>query len=208
VALHLARNGLDVVGIDASPHMLARLRDRLDGDDAKRVRTVEGDVRDFDLGGERFDLVYCALSSFELLTKTADQLATLGCVSRHLAPGGVFVAQLRSPVHVDWSAGPSPLVLEWTRIDPATDETVTKLSSSAPLRAEQCLRYTEFFDRTDATGAVRRRVFEVALRPVGRFEIELLLAGAGLRLAHVYGDADLSPYTDDSDTMVIVAELS
>ena len=35
----------------------------------------------------------------------------------------------------------------------------------------------------------------------------LLLARAGLRIESVYGGADLSPFTDASDTMVVVAKL-
>ena len=96
VALHLARNGHRVVGIDNSLSMLARLEAQLDRETAQRIRLVEADVRDFDLGGEKFDLIYCALCSLELLHAPADQAATLRCVAKHLAPGGVFVAELRS----------------------------------------------------------------------------------------------------------------
>ena len=53
---------------------------------------------------------------------------------------------------------------------------------------------------------MRRRIIDVTLRLTGRFEMELLLRRAGLRLDALYGDADLSPFDDGSDTMVIVAE--
>ena len=207
VALHLARAGLDVVGIDASPQMLARLHAKLSAATAAHVRTVEADVRDFDLG-ERFDLVYCALNSFELLPTTGDQIAALRCVARHLAPGGAYVMQLRSPVHADWGADPAPLVLEWTRRDPATGEMVQKTSSRRVSRERQSELHTIVFDRTGSDGVVRRRTLEVALRLTALPELELLLQRASLRLTHVYGDVDLSPYTDDSDTMIIVAEAT
>jgi SAM-dependent methyltransferase len=206
VALHLARQGYRVTGIDSSPRMLARVAAGLDGETAARLRLVDADMRDFDLGADRFDLVYCALETFEHLLTTADQVAALRCVAAHLALGGVFVAQLRSVTGVDWSAGPSPLVLDWTRVDPATGETVTKLRSGTASRAAQTTTDTLIFDRIAADGTVRRRTFEVTLRVTGRFEIELALERAGLRLTAVYGDADLSPFTDASDTMVIVAE--
>ncbi|MHB8685284.1 MAG: class I SAM-dependent methyltransferase, partial [Dehalococcoidia bacterium] len=67
VALHLARAGLDVVGIDASLAMLARAEAALDPATAPHVRLVEADMRDFDLGGEKFDLVYCAANTFQHL---------------------------------------------------------------------------------------------------------------------------------------------
>jgi hypothetical protein len=81
------------------------------------------------------------------------------------------------------------------------------MSSVAVSRAKQLTTSTLIFDRTDADGVVRRRTLEVTLRATGRFELELLLARAGLRIESVYGGADLSPFTDASDTMVVVAKL-
>lgn len=207
VALHLARQGLRVVGLDSSLRMLALLEAQLDPETARRVRLVEGDMRDFDLAGERFDLIYCALDTFEHLLTTADQLATLRCVWRHLAPGGVFVAELRNLTAVDWRPEPSPLVAEWTRADPATGELVTKLRSFRASPARQTTTDVLIFDRLAPDGSIRRRTFEVTLHVTGRSEMELLLRAAGLRLAAVYGDAALSPFDDASDRMVIVAEL-
>ena len=205
VALHLARAGLEVVALDSSTRMLARLDAALDAATGPRTRTVEGDMRDFDLG-ERFDLVYCALDTFEHLLTTEDQLATLRCVARHLSPGGVFVAELRSLTSVDWSAEPSALRLEWLRPDPAGGGTVAKMSSVAVSRANQTTTSTLIFDRTGAEGVVHRLTLEVTLRATGRFEMELLLTRAGLPLESVYGGPDLSPFTDASDTMVVVAK--
>lgn len=206
VALHLARAGHKVVCADASPHMLARLRARLDSDTAPRIRTVEADMRDFDLG-QTFDLVYCAFFSFEQLLTTADQLAALRCVRRHLAPGGVFVMELRSLTAVNWDDEPSPLQYDWTRRDPETGDLVTKLRASTASRATQRTLDTIIFDRHRPDGSVRRRILEVALRVTGRYELELLLERAGLKLRQVYGGPDLSPYDDASDSMVVVAEL-
>ena len=207
VALHLARAGLEVVALDSSSRMLARLEAALDAGTRPRVRTVEADMRAFDLGGETFDLVYCALDTFEHLLTPDDQLATLRCVARHLSKGGVFVAELRSLTAVDWSDEPTPLRLEWVRPDPAGGGTVAKLSSVEVSRARQLTTSTLIFDRTAADGVVRRRTLEVTLRVTGRFEMELLLGRAGLEPAALYGGTDLSPFTDASDTMVIVAKL-
>jgi len=207
VALHLARCGLPVVGIDSSLRMLARLEARLDPQLAPNVRLVEADMRDFDLGGETFDLVYCAFDTFEHLLTIDDRIAALRCVARHLTPAGVFVAQMRSLTAIDWSPAPSALTHDWTRRDPATGHLVTKLRSSSACPAAQTTTDTLIFDRIGDDGSVRRRTIEVTLRVAGRFEMELLLQGASLRLRSIYGGPDLSPFDDASDTMVIVAEL-
>jgi len=206
VALHLARAGLDVVALDSSPWMLRRLEAALDDATRRRVRTVEADMRNFDLR-ETFDLMFCALDTFELLLTADDQLSALRCVARHLSRGGVFVAELRSLTAIDWSDEPAALQLEWVRQDPQGGGTLAKMSSIAVSRAAQLMTSTLIFDRTDAGGVVRRRTLEVTLRATGRFELELLLARAGLRIESLYGGTDLSPFTDASDTMVVVARL-
>lgn len=208
VAMHLARGGHHVVGIDNSLAMLTRLEAQLDQETAKRVRLVEADVRGFDLGGEKFDLIYVALCSLELLHATDDQIATLRSVAKHLAPGGVFATEIRSLTAIDWSHEPSALRHEWTRTDPVTGERITKLHSATSSRARQATLDTLIFDRITTDGAVRRRVLDVALRAYGRYEFELLLQQAGLRVTNIYGAPDLSPYDDSSDTLFVVAELA
>jgi SAM-dependent methyltransferase len=206
VALHLARAGHGVVGIDTSRHMLARLEAALDEATVSKVRLVEADMRDFNLG-ETFDLVCCALDSFEQMLTDDDAVAALRCVARHLAPGGVFVTELRTLRAVDWApADSTPLNYEWTRTDPATGERVAKLSSMRASAADQTTTSTLIFDRVASDGTVRRCELQVSLRVFGAHEFAALLARSGLRAAQVYGGYDLSPLTDDSDTMIFVAE--
>lgn len=206
VALHLARNGHRVVGIDTSRAMLARLEASLDDATRPLVRCVEADMRDVDLG-ETYDLVYCALDSFEQMRSNDDAIAALRHVARHLSPGGFFVTELRTIASVDWApAERSPLSLEWTREDPKTGERITKLSSMRSSPSTQTTTTHLIFDRTASDGSLRRRAFDVTLRVFGRFEFELLLQQAGLRAVQVYGGYDLSPLADDSDTMIFVAE--
>jgi SAM-dependent methyltransferase len=206
VALHLARAGHRIVGIDASLAMLARCEAALDAQTAPNVRLVEADMRDFSLG-EQFDVVYCAFDSFEQMLTNEDAFAALRCAERHMAKGGLFVTELRTLRSIDWSPpDQAPLAYEWTRTDGRTGERITKLSSMRASPASQTTTTRFIFDGRASDGAVRRRTLDVTLRVFGRQEFELLLARAGLRTAHVYGDYDLSPLTDDSDTMIVVAD--
>ncbi|MCH9038335.1 MAG: class I SAM-dependent methyltransferase, partial [Chloroflexi bacterium] len=62
ITIPLAQAGINVVGVDLSPSMLAIARKKvaeLSEEDAKRVSLVEGDMRSFYVdtpGGERFGL--------------------------------------------------------------------------------------------------------------------------------------------------------
>lgn len=207
VALHLARLGHSVTGIDASPAMLSRLEARLDGATRQRLTLADADMRDFALSG-KFDLIYCPLFGFEHMLSAEDQAAVLARVSAHLAPGGVLVAELRTLRAVDWSAdGDPPLQHAWTRTDPDTGDAVTKLTSLRPSSSSQTTAASMIYDRSPAAAdAVHRRSFEVALRITPLPELALLLRDAGLRVAQTYGGPDLSPYNDGSDSMIVVAE--
>lgn len=205
VALHLARAGFAVWGIDSSQSMLDRARAKAEGPLAERLHLVQADMRDFDLG-QQFDLVICAANSFAHLLTSEDQLRCLACVRRHLAEGALFVFDLRALTAVDWGAARTPAVLEWVRNDPVSGDTVTKLLSMTYDGARQVLRQTHVYDRTAPTRRlVQQRIVEFDLRLVGRYEMEHLLRCSGLELAQLYGDYELGPYTAESESMLVVA---
>jgi SAM-dependent methyltransferase len=205
VALRLARAGMDVVGIDGSPHMLARLNAALAKDPsiAKRVRAVEGDMRSFSLD-ERFDVAFCAANTFQHLLTSDDQIATLRSVAAHLAPGGVFVAKLQSPRAVDWSGDSGEVQQQPSKVDPQSGETIMRFAARVAVPGRLSVHNTRMYDRIGADGAVRRRVNEYTLKYTTLDELHLLIRAAGMRLLHVYGDYDLSPFTEDSDSMIFV----
>lgn len=94
VARELARRGVDVVGVDLDPEMLATARRR------SPDRTwVEADLAAFDLG-RSFDLAVSAGNVMILLTP-GTEASVLVNIARHLRPDGLLVAgfQLR-PSHL------------------------------------------------------------------------------------------------------------
>ena len=84
-AIHLARLGWDVTGIDLSAQGLAVMRDNAEKAGLK-VRTVKTSYEDFDFGRERWDLVAMILSWAPV--EEADFLARLKASIR---PGGYVV---------------------------------------------------------------------------------------------------------------------
>jgi SAM-dependent methyltransferase len=197
VALKLAQRGYEVAGIDNSASMLARARRNLDaaGKLDGSLELLSGDMAAFDLG-RRFAMVYIAANTFQHLLTTAQQQACLACVARHLQPGGVFAMGVRSPASVSWDDSSSdwaPLLLNWTRTDPATGDKIMKLVADQPDPERMVRRLTYVFDRVAPDGAVRRSIFETELRHSTQAELTLLLQQVGLRVTHVYGDYDLAP---------------
>jgi SAM-dependent methyltransferase len=194
-----------VVGIDVSPAMLARAEARLaEAGLGRRVRFVQADMTAFELE-ERFGLAIVAADTFQHLTETSQQRACVRCVAAHLKPGGIFAISVRSPASVSWDdTGPAPLLLDWTRTDPATGDQVMKFISSEADPARMTRNMTYVYDRI-REGAVSRSVFQTELRYSTQAEIEALLQEAGLRVTHVYGDYDLSPVGAGTDNLILVA---
>lgn len=205
VALQLARAGHDVWGIDTSEPALRLARCRADSGLQERLHLSCADMRDFRLDRE-FSLILAGFGAFHHLVTPADQLACLRCVARHLAPGGLFVCDLRPLLGVDWDAGPSaPLLHDWTRPLARTGETVLKFRSVASDRARQVQHETHIYDIVAPDGGLRRVSATVDLRFTTRYEMEGLLREAGLELDQLYGDFDLAPYEDGSEYMITVA---
>ncbi|MEU6151384.1 class I SAM-dependent methyltransferase [Actinosynnema sp. NPDC047251] len=83
VAVELARHGVDVVGTDVDPSMLATARRTAPG-----ITWVESDLAALDLG-RRFDVVVMA-GNVPLFTPPGTQAALVAGVARHV--GGLLVA--------------------------------------------------------------------------------------------------------------------
>lgn len=205
VAIPLARAGFEVWGIDTSEAVLAHARCKAGPELAERLHLQPGDMRDFNLG-RTFELIFAGLGAFHHLLTPDDQSACLRSVQRHLAPGGLFVCDLRPLLQSDWEPGASvPLSHDWTRVLPSTGETVVKLRSVRTDGAKQTQHETHFYDRIAADGTLRRVAVEVDLRFTTRYEMEGLLRTAGLEIDQTYGDFDLSPYDETSEYMITVA---
>jgi SAM-dependent methyltransferase len=206
VAFPLAKAGHRVVGIDASPALLSKAQEKLKVSRLSRQRLsfLEADMTDFSLD-ERFALTFVAASTFQHLTTTAAQRACIRRAASHLQPGGTLAISVRSPASVSWDdTGPNPLLLDWTRRDESTGDTVMKFIASEANPAAMTRRLTYVYDRLH-DGAVFRTVFETELRYSTQAEIEALLQDARLRVTHVYGDYDLSPVGAGTENLVFVA---
>ena len=75
VAIPIARQGFAVTGLDVVPGMLKRARSKAAG---LPVRWIEGDARTFNLGDERFRLIFLTGNAFQAFLTNADQEALLG----------------------------------------------------------------------------------------------------------------------------------
>jgi len=200
VLLEIAALGFPCTGLDASQHMLARLR-------AKSVfanlRLVRAPMQEFDLPGERFGLIYSAFRAFQHLYTVADQLACLACVRRHLAPGGrlafdVFAPRLARMAQVE---EPESVDLRFTH----EGEDVVRYATVTRDSAAQLLHVRFRYERSRDGRVIGNEHASFAMRWFWRYELEHLLARAGFGQIEIYGDFERRPVSADTPAFVVVA---
>ena len=200
VAAAMAAAGLDVVGVDASPAMLAIARDRAA---SAPFAIVEGDMRALDLG-RRFDSVLIPLGGLQHMETAAEVAAVLVTVARHLSPGGAAVVDVEAPHPQDLEPGPQPLVEHWTR--PWRGGSVTKLVAVEGAPARSLRHVTWHFDVQPAEGALTRLTARFTLRTITAGELELAARLAGLAVTAWHGDYDRSPAEDGDERLIALLE--
>ena len=121
ITLPIARQGIDVTGVDASRSMLTVLRAKLADEAADvedRVRVVEGDFRTVQLG-DVFPLVVIPFRPMQHMYTVEDQLAALRNAGRHLTDGGILAFDVFNPRFDKLMSGDGEehLELEWPAED-------------------------------------------------------------------------------------------
>jgi SAM-dependent methyltransferase len=198
VLIPTARAGVEIVGLDLSPHMLEVCRGRLKVEPEEvrsRVRLVQGDMRAFELS-RTFRLVTLPFRPFQHLTTVEDQLACLGCIRRHLAEGGrlildIFNPSLESLARQNFGEE----ISEEPEFNMPDGRRVIRRHKIVSRDAFNQINYVELiYYVTHPDGRQERLVQAFPMRYLFKFEAEHLLARAGFEVEQLYADYDKSPY--------------
>ena len=185
MALPLAAKGVEVHGIDASPSMVKRLREKPGGDQIPV--TVDDFSNVGSVSGGPFDLVFCAFNTFFVLLTQEDQLRCVDGVSSLLTPNGVFVLELFVPDLSRFERHQPVLVGALKendlQIEASHHETVTQRVSTRIVRIRD--------------GNVQ--VFPIELRYAWPSELDLMARLAGMRLANRWSGWDREAFKAGSD---------
>jgi SAM-dependent methyltransferase len=205
VLVPLARAGHRVVGLDASPHMLALARRKLANEGLEHARLVHGDMRRFDLGAT-FDLAIVPAKSFAYLTERADQARALACIVAHLRPGGLLALDLLHPRPAWLAVPPGSLTQDLVERAPSLGATVARTEAvvSTDLAAQTRVIRSAYEIVAD-DGSLRKRFVEWSYRITYRFEAEHLLERAGFTIESVLGGYQREPLRSESPTMLFLA---
>ena len=190
VLLAIARAGVPITGLEVSPAMLNRCRDKLRAESAAvqgRVTLVEGDMTAFTLG-QTFALVIAPWHAFSYLATVADQLACLRCIHRHVRDDGQFVLDLRNPGLGDLATAVEGE--EHTVEPPFPLPNGRHVEIRGRDRDHDLAQQIEHVERsyhvTHPDGRHERLTQQFPYRYLFRYEAEHLLARCGFAVEHLY----------------------
>jgi SAM-dependent methyltransferase len=199
VAIPIAQQGAQVIGIDLVPGMLGQARQKSAG---LPVHWIVGDMRHFHLA-LGFRLIFLTGNAFQALLTRPAQAAMLACVRTHLHEAGVLAFDTRNPrpaalrttsVEEPW----------WTYTDPQ-GHTVQVTGRQHYDHVSQIMHWTTS-RRWQVGAAVDTRVTRIATRYVFPQELEALLHYNGFTIVRQYGDWEGERLTAESPRMITVCQ--
>ena len=187
IALPLAERGIDVHGLELSPHMVERLHAKPGGAD---LPVTVGDMASTHVEGQ-FRLVYLVYNTiFNLLTQD-DQVACFQNAARHLTDDGAFLVETAVPSA--WIDPPNYVKPEWIAAD-AVGFDVARYDPVTQILDENHVRLT-------AEGI---SFSPIVCRLAWPAELDLMARIAGLTLTKRWGGWHKQPFTADSQLHVSV----
>jgi SAM-dependent methyltransferase len=214
ITLPLARAGVDIIGVDRSEQMLARVRfggARSDGVPAARIvrgrvsfsrasRLVRGDIRSLPFRAESFAAVLAPYGVLQSLTTSRDLTNALRSVARVLPRGGAFGIDLVPDVG-RWQ--------EYTnqrRFHGRAGEAIFTLFES--VRRDRKRRLTLFEERYVIRRGrqTREHRFDLTFRTLTMRDMIRLLRRAGFAIEATLGDYRRRPWHAGADVWIILAK--
>ncbi|UBI35991.1 methyltransferase domain-containing protein [Streptomyces mobaraensis] len=190
IALPLLRAGVRVDGIELSPDMVDRMREKPDGD---RIDVTMGDMSRVTTGRD-YGLVYLVFNTIGNLLTQEDQVRCFRNAAAHLTDDGVFVVECRIPTA---PSRPGHQYLDTERV--GLDYVDLDAGRYDPL--------TQILDvnhiRISGQGI---RLSPIRLRLAHPPEFDLMARLAGLRLRDRWGGWNGEPFTAASWRHVSVYE--
>lgn len=187
IALPLAARNVRVDGIELSPDMVARLREKLGGD---RIAVTLGDMATATMEGT-YTLVYLVFNTIFNLLSQDDQVRCFENAARHLTDEGAFVVETAVPAA--WTkqhdyVNPEHVGIDEVRLDVCHYDPVTQLLE-------------ENHVELSSSGI---RFFPIVCRLATPSELDLMARIAGMQLQDRWGGWQREPFTSSSDAHVSV----
>ena len=196
----LAQAGYRTIGLDHDLSMLKFLRDRMDDPVRFTPLLAVADMCKFHLSTE-YPLIILPCNTYSTLSND-QRMACLGCVRRHLKPGGIFTVSLPGPDLLQRLPARSAPQIEDEFIHPHTHNPVQV--SSTWQRTKNSFKVTWVYDHLFPDGRVEHVVVDTVHQLTSLETYIGEIEHAGIKVMEVYGDFDRSTYAADSPHLIIL----
>lgn len=200
VTLPLIASGVEVVAVDYSSEMLARLRGKL------LQAGVQADVHEMDIRhlelNRTFNLIVIPFHAFPEITDPVDQQQTLRAIRAHLSPEGRFICTLHNPL-VRRRTVDSQLRLARRYQDEKGEVFLWLLERD---RGNDVVEVNEFFERYDSHGRLHDKLWSaVTFHLLAKSAFEAMFQSAGFEVVDLYGDYAQAPFDEQMSLFMIWA---
>ncbi|MCL2376546.1 MAG: class I SAM-dependent methyltransferase [Defluviitaleaceae bacterium] len=196
VAIALAKEGLNVTGLDLSHDMLDIFREKLakQPEIADKITITHGNMANFSLG-RKFDMIIVPFRVFQLLTDDDDVATALTCIRDHLTDDGIFIVNVFDPiVPMDEENWCRPETVQWERYDDATGSHIVKKVVQDKIDTVNQVIYPQFiFEITNSDGKTQRIVDDFKLKYYFYHQLREVIEAADLEIYEEFSWYDKTP---------------
>jgi len=200
VLIPLAEAGYSTIGLDYDLAMLRFLLANISQQTKNKPVLVASDICKFNLAAQ-FPLIILPCNTYSAFDGD-HRKACLGCVRRHLIPGGIFAVSLPNPALLHSLPARSAPEIEDEFIHLSTGNPVQV--SSSWQRTKGKFKVTWSYDHLLPDGNIEHRAVRVTHQLTSLETYVGEIKRTGLWVRGTYGDFDRSAYTADSPQLILL----
>lgn len=207
VSLAIAKEGIQVVGMDQSKSMLKQAEEKSVGMGlTEQVQWIEADMTQFNLE-KKFPLIIIPYRSFLHLTSVKEQISTLKQVRCHLTDNGCFAFNVFVPHLTDLVAMEGTQHFRGVFPIPGTEDEVEVYDATSFDHFHQLVYVIRYYERFAPNGKSLHRIkTEMKFRYIYPTELHHLLTLCGFRIVKRYGTFTREIFRAESKELIIEAK--
>lgn len=212
VLLPIARESIEIHGVDNSAPMLQILRSRLASEPPevrKNARLLKGDMRSLRMH-KKFPLILAPFRPMQHMYTPEDQVRAFRTAAAHLSRTGIFAFDVFFPKFdkIESGIGDEVQELEWR--DPKDPSKIVRrfFRKDAVDKIHQKFNFTFVFRTFEGDRLIREESEPFAMSYYTYPHLQALFQLAGLEIAKEYGSFAKAPLDNSSEQMIFLLRLA
>ena len=208
VAIPIARQGLEIFGIDNSINMInigLRKIAQLPEEISSKITFIHDNMCNF-LIKRKFKFIFVSFNSFLLLTTRKEQDDCLRAVHNHLTDDGLLMIDIFSPNFKLCAEEKSEIrFLRHFYFEPE-NKTIIQWEYVERNMAEQLMSIDFLYEEYDRNGNLNKSTRHLDMAIIFRFEMQMMLEKNGFEIVEFFGNYDKSEFTVKSPQMIYICK--